>query len=376
VQLSPDLEKAILSGIIHGFATPDSVAPAELSKQGRVALGVLRELAGQRVPTPYPVDHVVLAATDLFGVKKEVFATFITEVVATQAGQAPNEILRKVRDKQLLLDVINEASEQLGKHTLDIGLVSGLFQRDSGGGRAVAVSERLKDAWPEAPKGLALASLPRLTHYTGGIHGMWAVAGTPGSGKSTLAWQIALDAGRHTPVLYYDFENGFSYLMDRTREIFNGDRSKATEATQRVFYRDSIRSLDYDLSVVGAPALLVLDSVQKLPSSLEFRRAGLDRWIHRLELLKHRGYYVVIVSEVGRASYDSDPYIGAFKETGEIEYSADVGVQLIESGGDLVELHIVKNRHRPYRGLVAPLQRRKVKWLWKELGTSEGQEID
>ena len=181
VQLSPDLERAILSGIVHGFAGPDSVAPEELSKAGRVALGVLRGLYEQRVPTPYPIDHVVLAATDLFGVNKEAFAEFLREVIATQAGQAPNEILRKVRDKQLLLDVINEASEQLGRHTLDIGLVSGLFQRESVGGKACPISDRLKDAWPEAPKGLTIASLPRLTQHTGGIHGLWALAGSPGA---------------------------------------------------------------------------------------------------------------------------------------------------------------------------------------------------
>lgn len=373
ISLSPDLERAILNGIIQGYANSESVAPEELSKPGRIVLAVLRDFATQKIPTPYPPEHIVLAATNLFGGGKEAFTDYLRVISETQAGQAPSEILRKVRDKQVLLDIINEASEQLSSNTLDVSLLSGLCARESVGVTGKPVSASLDGGWPDPPQGLELGSLPRLQEVTGGIHGMWAVAGTPGSGKSTLAWQLTLDIGRHTPVLYYDFENGFSYLMDRTREIFNGDKARAQKATSRIYYRDSIRTLDYDLSQVHPPALVCIDSVQKLPSNVEFRRSGLDRWVHRLELLKHRGYFVLLISEVGRAQYDADPFIGAFKETGEIEYSADVGLQLIEMS-NLVELHVVKNRHRPFRGLVAPLQRRAVKWLWKELTPVESSD--
>lgn len=373
MSLSLDLERAILNGIIHGFAAPDSVAPEELSKPGRIVLAVCKDFHQQKLPTPYLSEHLVLAATNLFGGSKEAFTDYLRVVSETQAGQAPTEILRKVRDKQILLDIINEASEQLSSNSLDIGLVSGLCERESFGATGKPVAASLDSGWPDPPKGLLVSSLPRLHEVTGGIHGMWAVAGTPGSGKSTLAWQLTLDIGRHTPVLFYDFENGFSYLMDRTREIFDGDKLRAQKATSRIYYRDSIRTLDYDLSQVPPPALICVDSVQKLPSSLEFRRSGLDRWVHRLELLKHRGYFVLLISEVGRAQYQADPFIGSFKETGEIEYSADVGLQLIEMS-NLVELHIVKNRHRPFKGLVAPLQRRKVKWLWKELTQVESSD--
>ena len=376
VSLSPDLEHAILHGIIQGYANPESVAPEELSKPGRVILNVLRDFAAQKIPTPYPAEHLVLAATSLFGGSKEAFTDYLRIIAETQAGQAPAEILRKVRDKQVLLEIINEASEQLSTNSLDVGLLSGLCARESMGTTGKPVSTSLDAGWPDPPKGLPLTSLPRLNEVTGGVHGMWAVAGTPGSGKSTLAWQLTLDIGRHTPVLYYDFENGFSYLMDRTREIYSGNKEKAQAATSRIYYRDNIRTLDYDLSQVPPPALICLDSVQKLPSNVEFRRSGLDRWVHRLELLKHRGYFVLLISEVGRAQYGMDPFIGAYKETGEIEYSADVGLQLIEIG-NLVELHIVKNRHRPFKGLVAPLQRRSVKWLWREISNVEaGDEFD
>src|SRR3990167_5607306 len=145
--------------------------------------------------------------------------------------------------------------------------------------------------------------------------------------------------------------------MDHTREIYKGNLARIREATKNLYVRDSIRTLDADLSRIPAPALLVVDSVQKLPGSVENRRTGLDRWIHRLEALKKRGYFLLLVSEIGRASYEGDASIAAFKETGEIEYAVDAGIQLIAQTDDVVQCHIVKNRHRPTKGLVSHMER-------------------
>jgi hypothetical protein len=210
---------------------------------------------------------------------------------------------------------------------------------------------------------------------------MWAIGGEPAVGKSALAWQVTLDVAlQNVPVLYYDFENGFQVLMDRTRSIFKGNLDRIREATNKVYIRESIRSLDSDLARLAPPALVVIDSIQKLPGSVEYRRSSLDRWIHRLEALKKRGYYVLLVSEISRGNYGSEAYIGAYKESGEIEYSADMGVHLLDGGGLGVNAVIVKNRHRPFRGPVALLQR-KNDWYLKEVPVSgadamEPQEID
>lgn len=362
LKLSEDLETAILAGMIKGQVPRDAVESEELSKFGRVVLAALRNL-----DKPTSAD-ILLHAVEVSGVPKDSVSGYLRAVELAGAGVESSEILRKVRDKQVLVDLINEAGDQLHKGTLDLTLLTGLFQKEAGGSTDLfSISELVKDGLPARPEGLTLRSLQILSEASGGVMGMWVIGGEPGVGKSTLAWQIVLDAATRMPVIMYDFENGFPVMMDHTREIFSGNLDHIRAATERVYYRDSIRSLDADLARVPAPALVVVDSIQKLPGSVEFRRSSLDRWIHRLEYLKKRGYTVLIVSEIGRAAYGHDAYIGAYKETGEIEYSADFALQLLAGAGDVVEAHIVKNRHRPKKGLGVMLQRKSA-WLFREIG--------
>jgi hypothetical protein len=103
---------------------------------------------------------------------------------------------------------------------------------------------------------------------------------------------------------------------------------------------------------------------------MEYRRASLDKWIHRLEGLKKRGYHVILVSEVSRMQYGNEAYIGAFKETGEIEYSADLGIQLIPEAGELIGVNIVKNRHRPFKGFLGHIARHNS-WMFHEVDAPE-----
>lgn len=372
IQLSIDLECAILSACLRGLIDRASLDPAEFSKPGRLVISAISSIANSGGMAPYDPTSVLLTATDVLGADKAVVQAHLRGIQAVEGSTDVGDILRKVHDKQLLVEFINEAGTQLQRGSVDLGSLSSLLQRD----RAVSgdgcrpISDRIKDGLPEPPTGLLLGSLKKLTAATGGVYGIWAIAGEPGVGKSTLAWQISLDLGRNTSVVYYDFENGFSVLMDHTRILYGGKLDAIRTATSRVFHRDSIRTLDSDLAFVAPPAIVVVDSVQKLPASMEYRRASLDKWIHRLESLKKRGYHVLLVSEVSRAQYGNDAYIGSFKETGEIEYSADVGLQLTPGAGETIEVHIVKNRHRPHKGFLGHIARYNS-WMFKEVEAQE-----
>jgi KaiC/GvpD/RAD55 family RecA-like ATPase len=261
----------------------------------------------------------------------------------------------------------------LQKGVLDAGLLTTRLSGPTGAARdVVAISQRLASGFPDPPAGIGIDSLRLITRATGGLYGLWAIAGEPGVGKTALSWQIALDVGQKLPVIYYDHENGFEVLMDRTKKLTGGNLDRAKELTRMVYHRDSIRSLDSDLGVIAPPAVLVVDPVQKLPGSLEFKRASIDRWVHKLEHLKKRGYHVIMISEVPRSQYGQDAYIGAFKESGEVEYSADTAIQLLPGReGGSVEVHIVKNRHRPMKGFAALLSRVND-WRFRELGQDNG----
>ena len=358
--ISPDLEYSIVHAVLNGILDPGAVDAEELSGKGRTVLEALALLEA-----PYQLRAVYLACTDVLGADRDTIRDYLGRVAEANAGLSVPEILALVRDKQLLVELVNLAGEQIHQGKLDIGAVTALLTRE-GGHTLAAVSEGLRHGLPPPPQGSELRSLPRLTALTGGLYGLWAIAGEPGAGKSALAWQIILDTARGMPALLYDFENGLPVLMARSDEIFRGDLGRLRTATESVYVRDSIRTMDSDLAAVKPPALVVIDSVQKLPSSILHRREGLDGWVHRMEGLKKRGYSILLVSEIPRSSYESEPRIGDFKESGEIEYSADLGMRVVPRPDNSVDIHIVKNRHRPHKGYSGHLERHNS-WLFREV---------
>ncbi|MEJ2661937.1 MAG: DnaB-like helicase C-terminal domain-containing protein [Desulfobacteraceae bacterium] len=74
--------------------------------------------------------------------------------------------------------------------------------------------------------------------------------------------------------------------------------------------------------------LIVLDSLHKLPfKSLTERRTGIDFWLRQVEAIRdeHQACFLVI-SELSRGregGYGEKPDMSSFKESGDIEYSAD-----------------------------------------------------
>lgn len=361
--LSEQLETMVLGAVLHGAVPFDLVKKDELSKNGRYVFDALERLRKSTAP---PFDHnaVLSMATEVLGADADDVRPYLKRLSVESAGKEVGEIVRAVRDRQVLVDILNSASEQLEKCVLDKSALLTCFdtQRiDS----LVPLANLAGEKLPDPPSGIPLKSLPFLSNATGGFFGMWAIAGTPGVGKSALALQVTLHVCQHKPVLYYDFENGLHSMLHRIGDAL-GSVEKLKKATQQLYVRDSIKWMETDLAAVPAPALIVVDSVQKLPTSVEHRRTSLDKWIHRLEALKKRGYDVLLLSEKDRANYDK-AVINGFKETGEIEYSAEIGIQLLEGEDEEhVDLYIVKNRHRKDKGHVCTLVRRSVGWFVEE----------
>lgn len=366
IPLSADLERTVLAEMLRGTAPLDCVGDGELSKSGRIIRQALVRLKNGNGGPPYEARTVYLSATEVLGGDREEVRGLLETSLALPTTTTGTSILVQLAERRLLLDVMNTAAAQLSAGTLDLGPIDTLLSEYSAPGVLKSMSQLFEHGLPPEPVGVPLKSLPALTHKIGGVHGIWAIAGEPKVGKSTLGWQIALDVGQSIPVVFYDFENGFATIAHRLKEVFGNDVDRLRRGTERIYYRDSIRSLDSDLSHVAPPALVVVDSLQKLPATVEFHREGLVKWVHRLEALKKRGYSVLEISEISRANYgDVRPFIGIFKETGEIEYSADVGAQMTRFSDNETHFHIVAHRHRNVSGRVAVLQRYRS-WFFKE----------
>jgi hypothetical protein len=205
----------------------------------------------------------------------------------------------------------------------------------------------------------------KLDLVLGGMHGINIMGGLPKAGKSCFFIQIASEmARRRVPVIYYDFENGKQKIYQRSlcrlsrlsaEQIKDGGlneeesrRLRAGKAelqrllpwfrvvTDRRLTPELMRShLDFLRHETGSDHIMVvIDSLHKLPfKDFSERRTGIDAWLRHLEALRDLfNASFLVISELTRredGQYDQQPQLGAFKGSGDIEYSADNAMVLL-----------------------------------------------
>jgi replicative DNA helicase len=200
-----------------------------------------------------------------------------------------------------------------------------------------------------------------------GVPSLNILGAAPKSGKSTWAQIIAerhAEAGGF--VYYLDLENGRRRFMRRMlcrRAQLGGAQVAAALRTRRSGVFDSLGEVErwnkakqwvreklasgflveftpprnFAERIAAAreragdrQLLVVLDSLQKLPMGLEDRRAGVDAWVRLLERLRHEyEAAVLLISEIKRDQKGQyTAHEAAFKESGGIEYAADLAITL------------------------------------------------
>lgn len=199
----------------------------------------------------------------------------------------------------------------------------------------------------------------------GGAQGINIMGGPPKAGKSCFYMQVSTEmARRKTPVIYYDFENGRMKIYART--LCRMSRLAEEEIWQNINKEETLRRLEtagqefrqmlpYFRVVTDRKlnpdimrrqidflqhetrknfAVVVIDSLHKLPfKDLSDRRTGIDSWLRHMEAIRDdQNVAFFVISELSRGEggrYAKKPDLGAFKESGDIEYSADNAMILI-----------------------------------------------
>jgi replicative DNA helicase len=203
------------------------------------------------------------------------------------------------------------------------------------------------------------AGFEKLDQSVNGIRGINILGGQPKAGKSCFFMQVSTEmARRKIPVIYYDFENGRQKIYTRTlcrlsrlaeeevrlqkldkeaSERLDGALADFREMLQ--YYRVvTDRKLSPDImrrqidfikhETRQDRVLVVVDSLHKLPfKNLSERRTGIDEWLRNMESIRdEQNVAFLVISELSRGlqgRYDEKPDLAAFKESGDIEYSAD-----------------------------------------------------
>lgn len=200
---------------------------------------------------------------------------------------------------------------------------------------------------------------PKMDEALSGIRGINIIGGPPKAGKSCFTMQVATDmARRGIPVIYYDFENGRQKIYARTlcrigqlsdQELRNPSLDPAATDRLRSAYQ-TLKGLMKHFKVVTDRKLnpeimrrqidflqhetrhdgtvVIVDSLHKLPfQDLSDRRTGIDSWLRHMEAIRdEQGTAFFVISELSRGEggqYSGVPDPSSFKESGDIEYSAD-----------------------------------------------------
>jgi len=236
------------------------------------------------------------------------------------------------------------------------------------------------------------SGFPLFDAALGGVHGINVIGGAPKVGKSAFAIQVAGQmAQAGVPVLYYDFENGRQQVYQRilsrlSRLEVKQLGSNGLESQEQATYDaalDTFRGMLDSCRVINdrklTPELMrrhvdflrhetrrdqvvvVIDSLHKLPfKDFSERRTGIDAWLRELESIRDElQVSFLVISELSRGTeqaYSEKPHLGIFKGSGDIEYSADNALVLVnESGAQATGhgnrscvLHVVASReHSP-----------------------------
>lgn len=300
--------------------------------------------------------------------------------VGELAAEAVAEVAR--RD----LDLV-EVSRTSGRYGAAEGLLSAVLED---------ARERVAQRQATGRAVLGLASgIPRLDALLGGFQrGLYLLAGAPGVGKTTLALQTALHVSREVPVLYVTFENTAANLLTKAlcveAAISSADVARGFASTEALAeagekLRSQLRRLilidgdgHWTVSQVAALArrtleaqrqrrcLVVVDYLQLwAKTSRELRglneaRTKVDALAGDLiDLARRLDSPVLALSSQSRTggAYGrggGENSLDSFKESGDLEYSADVALFLTAAKertasppAVAVDLTVRKNRHGP-----------------------------
>ena len=188
--------------------------------------------------------------------------------------------------------------------------------------------------------------------------GLYVIGATPAAGKTTFCWQLLEQLAEHgEDCIYCSYEMSNIELFTKTaaRRLFLRDKQTSLTAadirrgswsTQLDCVINEVAHSKTNLQILAlqdesidellirlkplcfdkqkAP-VICLDYLQIVPSSKETTKLGVDDSVRKLKKFQRdTNSTFIVISSFNRANYTQDVSFESFKESGNIEYTADV----------------------------------------------------
>lgn len=185
---------------------------------------------------------------------------------------------------------------------------------------------------------------------------LFIIAGKPSTGKTALGIQIIANMARDFPVGLISFEMSLSSIAQRMTSMFNLDylnqiNEKFIATSPSSFSVSAVRKALNEMINNKQIKVAMIDYLQLMqePKRFESRRLEITYIIRSLkELAKQLNIGLIVISSLARQTEGDKvrPHMGLLKESGDIEYSADIIVFLhATKEDDRYELILEKNRN-------------------------------
>ena len=313
----------------------------ELSKTGelgKVERKYLLSIAAMSVTNAYAVAHakIVKEKSDLRRLMEAVEKIF----QAAQQGRIPPAEI--IAAHQSTLEEINRAGSAT-KSTAFVDYFAKPFDTDVT--EMKAYTDRKTD----------FANIDEYQFFTPGLY---LIGATPAAGKTTFCWQLLEQLARGGErCIYCSYEMSRLELFSKSlaRELFK--RNKSTELTaaqirrggwsmELDYVREDFTTSEIDLRVLelqdetvddllnllrplctdkAKAPVVCLDYLQIMPTGRESTKLGIDETVRKLKKFQRAtNTTFIVISSFNRTNYAQEVAFESFKESGNIEYTADV----------------------------------------------------
>ena len=373
-----EMEKQLLSAMFmkEGQVVPKVCAIIDADDlyrpEHRLVFQAILRLYAKRLPIDYlAVEEELRKSGDFGKIDHRYLLSLIDATFTTARAEYHANIIKEKANLRKLIelgDIIIDEAERGEKSPADISFFAQQYfnnvTRAAAPSKKVSFSDFFANHFDSAIEQMKAYSertsgFDNLDQYQFFHPGLYVIGATPAAGKTTFCWQFLEQLARKGETcIYCSYEMSQLELFSKSlaRELFK--RVPNTELTAADIRRgawsvqlatvrnDFAKSNNLDLSILelqdesiddllsllkplcfnkAKAPVVCLDYLQIVPTSRESTKLGVDDSVRKLKKFQRdTNTTFIVISSFNRTNYTQSVSFESFKESGNIEYTADV----------------------------------------------------